>query len=67
MKEKYIVMTGTNVFKVKDGERVMVDKDKKVFITVGLTKPEDLPEGVKVEPLTRQNKYKLKLSKKLKK
>lgn len=66
-KDKYIVtiINGEEkrVFKAEQDERIMM-KDR-TFVVVGVTSDEDLPANVRVEPLTRDNKYKLKLVKKL--
>lgn len=68
MGKEYYIVTITNgedkrVFKSELGERVML-KDRK-FIVVGVTPDDELPQNVKVEALNRDNKYKLKMAKKL--
>lgn len=67
--EKYIVTVkdkdgNSNPFKAVAGERIQINTPTgKVFFTVGVTKESDLPRNVKIEHLTRDNKYKLKKAK----
>ena len=67
MKEYYLV-TITNdekqrIFKAEQGDRIITNNKK--YITVGVTKNKDLPENIKIEPLTKENKSLLKKTKKL--
>ncbi len=66
-KEYYIVSVikgdEKRVFKAELGERIMLKERK--FLVVGVTPNDELPPNVTVEPLSRDNKYKLKLTKKL--
>ena len=65
--QKYIVTVtkGDNVriFKAIEGDRIMMSD--RHFIVIGVTPKEELPKNVIVEPLTKDNKYKLKMVKKL--
>ncbi|MBO5530446.1 MAG: hypothetical protein IJ094_11645 [Bacilli bacterium] len=68
MGKEYYIVTVTNgedkrIFKAELGDRIML-KDRK-FIVAGVTPSDELPQNVKVEPLSRDNKYKLKMVKKL--
>lgn len=69
-KEKYIITTKINgetyVYERKYGEVIRLENSK-INIIVGVTKSEELPKFMTIEPKTKDNKYKLKLAKKLKK
>ena len=66
-KEYYIITTingeEKTVFKAAAGETIMTKNRKS--IVVGKTEPENIPENMKIEKLTKDNKYKLKKVKKL--
>ena len=65
MKEYYLVTITSDdnqsVFKSEYGDRIILNNKK--YITVGVTKNKDLPENVKIEPLTKENKSLLKKKK----
>lgn len=60
-KEKYLYAVtgkeGTTYRKVVEGERIKLSDGS--FIVVGVTSNENIPSNIKIEPLTKENKYKL--------
>lgn len=52
-----------NVFKSELGERILLKN--RTFVVVGETPDDQLPPNIRIEKLTRDNKYKLKITKKL--
>ncbi len=66
-KEFYIVTItngeNKNVFKSELGERIMLKN--RTFVVVGETPEDQLPSNIRIERLTRDNKFKLKKVKKL--
>ena len=60
-KEKYLYAftskEGTTYRKVIEGERIKLSDGS--FIVVGVTPNENLPSNISIEPLTKENKYKL--------
>lgn len=67
-KEYYIVtiINGdeTIVYRAEAGETIMNTKTRR-SIVVGKTAPENIPKNMRIERLTKDNKYKLKEAKKL--
>lgn len=67
-KDKYIVTTfngdESRSFVAVEGETIMIKRTRK-SIVVGKTAPENIPENMSIERLTKDNKYKLKKVKKL--
>ena len=65
--QKYIVTVikddNKRIFKATEGDRIMMSD--KHCIVVGVTPNDELPKNVSIEPLTKDNKYKLKMIKKL--
>ena len=53
------------VFVSEEGTRLMLSN--RSFVVIGVTPFDQLPRNMRVELLTRDNKHKLKLTKKLKK
>ncbi|MBO6195333.1 MAG: hypothetical protein J6O56_03180 [Bacilli bacterium] len=68
MGKEYYIVTITNgenknIFKSELGERIMLKN--RTFIVVGETPDEQLPPNIRIERLTKDNKFKLKKVKKL--
>lgn len=66
-KRQYIVTINkdNNTFSYTKFEDDEIILENKVRIVVGVTKPEDLPSYMTIEPLTSYNKFKVKKVKKL--